>query len=50
MVLLAPFRVSAVVPDPILRVDSFVIAVRFWPRGASGRFWDIGQVPSRNFD
>jgi hypothetical protein len=50
VVLLAPFRVSAVVPDPILRVDSFVIAVRSWSRGASGRFWDIGQVPSRNFD
>jgi hypothetical protein len=28
VILLAPFRVSAVFPDPVLRADSFAIAVR----------------------
>jgi hypothetical protein len=53
VVLLASFHISAVVPDPILRADRFAIAVRSWPswkRETSGRFWDIGQVPLRNFD
>jgi hypothetical protein len=28
VVLLAPFHISAAVPDPVLRADSFAIAVR----------------------
>jgi hypothetical protein len=53
VVLLALFCVSAAVPNPVPEADSFAIAVRSWPswkRGASDRFWDIGQVPVRNFD
>jgi hypothetical protein len=53
MVLLAPFRVSVAVTNPVLKADSFVIDVRSWPsekRGVLGQFWDIGKVPIRNFD
>jgi hypothetical protein len=53
VVLLALFHVSATVPNPVSKANSFAITVRPWPswkRGASGRFQDIGQVPARNFD
>jgi hypothetical protein len=49
----ALFHGSAVIPNPVLRADSWSIARRSWPsskRGLSGSIWDIGQVPSRNFD
>jgi hypothetical protein len=53
MFLPAPIRVSAVVPILVPRADSFSIAMRSWSswkRGMSGQFWDINQVPVRNFD
>jgi hypothetical protein len=53
VVLLVPFRVSAAVPSPVLRADSWAIDVQSWPgskRGASDSIWDIGHVPLRNFD
>jgi hypothetical protein len=53
VVLLAPFRVSAMVPSPVPSADSLRIASRSWPslmRWATGQFWDIDRVPLRNFD
>jgi hypothetical protein len=53
VVLLAPFHVFIAVPNPVLKADNFAIAVRSWlswKRGASDRFWDIGQVLQENFD
>jgi hypothetical protein len=40
-------------PNLILRVNSLSIAMWSWSsykRGMLGQIWDIGQVPSRNFD
>jgi hypothetical protein len=51
--LLASIRVSASVPNPVLRADSFFISLWFWlsqKGGASDRIRDIGRVSSRNFD
>jgi hypothetical protein len=31
VILLASFRVSTAVPNPVLKADSFAIAVRSWP-------------------
>jgi hypothetical protein len=43
----ASIRVSAAIPKPVSRADSFSIALRSCGlgqvrRGASGLFWDIG--------
>jgi hypothetical protein len=53
VVLLAPIRVSAAVPNPVLRADSclnsYVVLVVLEERGVD-LIWDIGQVPAKNFD
>jgi hypothetical protein len=53
VITLAPFRVSSVDPSPLPKADSLSIANQSWTcykRGISDWFWDIGQVPVRNFD
>jgi hypothetical protein len=53
VILLVLFRIFAAVSNPIPKANSFAIAVRSWlnqNRGMSDQFWDIGQVPLRNFD
>jgi hypothetical protein len=53
VVLLAPIRVSAAVPNPVLRADSclnsYVVLVMLEERDVD-LIWDIGQVPAKNFD
>jgi hypothetical protein len=47
------FLYDSRLPNPVLRANSFNIAMWSWPslkRGVSGQFWNIGQVSSMNFD
>jgi hypothetical protein len=49
----APVRVPSEDPSSLPKADSLSIANQSWAcskRGVSGWFWDIGQVPLRNFD
>jgi hypothetical protein len=53
VVVLAPLSVSVTVPSPALQADSLSIARQScsgYKRVVSGWFWDIGQIPVRNFD